>query len=272
MAEVKVAGLYRYPVKGFSGEPLDRVALMRGGAFPLDRAFAIENGPSGFDPEAPGYLPKIRFLMLMRNERVAEYQTRFDDATNLFTVAKDGEVLIAARLDDPAGRADLEGWIAKTFRDELRGPPQVLFAENHSFSDVGAKVVHLINLESVRALEVAIGRPVDPRRFRANIVMDGAPEFAELDWAKERVAIGSVVLRGTKRTKRCAATNVDPATAARDMDIPAALDRLCGHADFGIYLTVAEAGEIALGDKVEGPADTGAISAVVPDGRTARDP
>jgi uncharacterized protein YcbX len=250
MTKATVQALFRYPVKGFSGESLTRVTLPAGGTFPRDRAFAIENGPSGFDPAAPGYFPKNRFLMLMRNESVAEYRTRFDDETGIFTVAKDGRELIAARLDDPAGRAALEAWAAEAFRDVLRGPPRVLSAEGHSFSDVAAKVVHLINLESVRALEAAIGSPVDPRRFRANVVIDGAPAFAELEWARGGLTIGDVTLEGRKRTGRCAATNVDPATARRDMDIPAALDRLCGHKDFGIYLSVIEGGEIAVGDTV----------------------
>lgn len=250
MASATVQTLYRYPVKGFSGESLARVTLAVGGTFPRDRAYAIENGASGFDPAVPAYFPKNRFLMLMRNETVAEYRTRLDDETGIFTVAKDGRDLIAARLDDADGRASLEAWAAEAFRDVLRGPPRILSADGHSFSDVAAKVVHLINLESVRALEAAIGHPVDPRRFRANIVIDGAPAFEELDWASGGLAIGGVVLRGRKRTQRCAATNVDPATATRDMDIPAALDRLCGHKDFGIYLSVAEGGEIAVGDPV----------------------
>jgi uncharacterized protein len=250
MQKAHVAALYRYPVKGFSGESLARVSLEAGATFPRDRAFAIENGPSGFRPEAPRYFPKNRFLMLMRNETVAEYQTRFDDESETFTVTRDGRVLIAARLGDPAGRAALEAWAAEAFRDVLRGPPRVLSAEGHSFSDVAAKVVHLINLESVRALESAIGRPVDPRRFRANILIDGLPAFAELEWASGALAIGEASFRGTKRTGRCAATNVDPATARRDMDIPATLIGLCGHKDFGIYLSVNAGGEIAVGDTV----------------------
>ena len=49
----------------------------------LARAWAIENGPSGFDPKAPAYFPKSRFLMLMKNERMAEYSTRFNPATGM---------------------------------------------------------------------------------------------------------------------------------------------------------------------------------------------
>ena len=46
----EIAGLYRYPVKGLSPEPLQQVALHIGQTFPADRRYAIENGPSGFDP------------------------------------------------------------------------------------------------------------------------------------------------------------------------------------------------------------------------------
>ena len=49
--------IYRYPVKGLSPEPLPRVALQAGQTLPADRRYAIENGPSGFDPAAPAWLP-----------------------------------------------------------------------------------------------------------------------------------------------------------------------------------------------------------------------
>ena len=40
-----------------------------------DRRYAIENGPSGFDRPALVPQPKIKFLMLMRNERLARLRT-----------------------------------------------------------------------------------------------------------------------------------------------------------------------------------------------------
>ena len=70
-AATDVAALYRYPVKGLTPEPLQSVALAAGETVPFDRAYAIENGPGRFDPDAPRHLPKINFLMLMRDERLA---------------------------------------------------------------------------------------------------------------------------------------------------------------------------------------------------------
>ena len=75
-AAAKIQAIYRYPVKGLSPEPLPRTELAAGKTVPFDRMYAIENGPSGFDPASPAYLPKQRFLMLMRNARLAELRTR----------------------------------------------------------------------------------------------------------------------------------------------------------------------------------------------------
>ena len=67
----RIAGIYRYPVKGLTPEQLGRADLSPGQTLPADRRYAIENGPSGFDPAAPKWLPKPHFLMLMRDEWLA---------------------------------------------------------------------------------------------------------------------------------------------------------------------------------------------------------
>jgi len=245
----KVTALYRYPVKGFSPEPLERIEIAAGGSVAFDRAFAIENGPSGFDPKAPAYYPKQSFLMLMRNERMAGFTTRFDDASGMFSIRRDGALLVEGSLLTESGRAALEAWVTETFSDELRGPPRILSAPGHSFSDKPAKVLHLVNLESARALEERLGRAVNLLRFRPNIVIDGAPAWSELEWKEGgEVRLPGIVLAMESRTTRCAATEVDPETGARDMRTLKALASHFGHADFGVYLVAKSAGAISVGD------------------------
>ena len=251
MSTIRVAALYRYPVKGFSPEPLDRAEIPAGGTMPFDRAYAIENGPSGFDPAAPAYFPKAYFLMLMKNERIAEFQTRFDDATGMFRISRDGALLVEASLQTAEGCAQIEAWVAENFRKELRGAPKILSANGHSFSDVSAKVLHLVNLASVCALEAKLERPVDPLRFRPNVIIDGAAAFEELDWIEKEVRLPGLTLVGMQRTSRCAATNVDPKTGKRDMQIPRSLVHEFGHENFGIYLVAKTSGSIAVGDAIE---------------------
>jgi uncharacterized protein YcbX len=233
-----------------SPEGMERMPLRAGQTAPFDRAYAVENGPGRFDPEKPAHLPKINFLMLMRNERLATLQTRFEDATETLTVLRNGKQVARGDLRTPIGRNMIEQFLAAYMQEELRGAPRVVFAPGHSFSDVAAKCLHIVNMASVRELERVVGRPVNPLRFRPNVVIDGGEPWAEFEWIGQPLQLGAVPLEVLKRTERCAATNVDPDTGKRDMAIPTALQRAFGHTDFGIYARVIADGTIAVGDPV----------------------
>src|SRR6202158_354539 len=165
----QIASIYRYPVKGLPPEPLSCVALGVGQTLPADRRYAIENGPSGFDAAAPVWMPKSSFLMLMRDERLAGLQTHFEDNTNLLTIRENGKVAARGDLETAEGRAAIEAFFAANFAHELQGAPKVLSGGGPSFSDVARKVVSIINLGSVVAIENMISQPVHPLRFRANL-------------------------------------------------------------------------------------------------------
>ena len=93
-----------------------------------------------------------------------------------------------------------------------------------------------------------MGAPVDPLRFRANIYFDGAPAWGELDWIGASSRSAAPGCGSSPPITRCAATQVNPATAERDLDIPAALQRHFGHNLMGIYAEVTAGGAIAVGD------------------------
>ena len=248
-----VTDIFRYPVKGLSAEPLPYVALTPGRTIPFDRAWAIENGPSGFDTDAPKHLPKICFLMLMRNERLARLATSFDEAARTLTIRQNGSVKLEAPLDTEDGRRAIEDFFRVFATDDLRGPPKVLESPGHSFSDTAANVLSLINLATVRAVGEAVGAEVHPLRFRGNLYVEGLPAWSEFDWVGKRLKIGEIEFTATKRIDRCAATNVNPVTATRDMAIPKTLLQAFGHADCGVYLRVETGGTLSVGDLVEAP-------------------
>lgn len=245
-----IEALYRYPVKGLSPQPLPRATLTAGQTVPADRLYAIENGPIGFDPAAPAYFPKQRFLMLMRNERLAALKTDYDETSHTLTIRFDGKEAARGDLRTFEGRAAVEAFFATYCADELRGPPKILYGEGHSFSDVAKKVVSIINLASVSALETVIGAPVDPLRFRANVYVRGWPAWHEFDLLDREITLGGARLKVVKRIVRCAATNVDPRTGARDLTIPQTLMRNFDHMDCGVYAEVTGAGDIAVGDRI----------------------
>jgi uncharacterized protein YcbX len=251
MTSASIQSIYRYPVKGLSAELLGRTTLAVGGTVPADRLYAVENGPSGFDPNVPAYLPKQRFLMLMRNARLASLRTVFDETNHILTIEAPERPAIRGDLRSPEGRAAIEAFLAEFCADDLRGPPRVLHASGHSFSDVARKVVSIINLESVAAVAAAIAAPVHPVRFRANVYVAGWPAWHEFELMGREIALGPRArLRVVKRIVRCAATEVDPDTGIRDLAIPRTLKQSFGHSDCGVYAEVIAAGEIAVGDEV----------------------
>jgi uncharacterized protein len=246
-----IQSIYRYPVKGLSPEPLAGVRLAPGKTLPADRMYAIENGPSGFDPATPAYLSKTQFLMLMRNERLAALDTRYDDETRVLVIRGEGRELARGDLSTKEGRLAIEAFFRRFMPAELRGPPKVLQGDGHSFSDVSAKVVSIINLASVATIETMVGVPVHPLRFRANLYVAGWRAWHEFDLVGQEIAIGAARLQVTKRIKRCAATNVDPGTGIRDLTIPATLMQTFDHAECGVYAQVVAGGSVAIGDRIE---------------------
>src|SRR5882762_5916643 len=130
----RIAGIYRYPVKGLTPEQLARAELKPGQTLLADRRYAIENGPSGFDPAAPAWLSKAHFLMLMRDEWLAGLDTRFDDASDTLTIRHNGKIAAQGNLETAEGRAAIETFIATSFASQIKGRPKVLSSPGHSFS------------------------------------------------------------------------------------------------------------------------------------------
>jgi uncharacterized protein YcbX len=253
--DATLAAIYRYPVKGLSPEPLAEVTLSPGECLPQDRRFAVALGTTGFDPNRPEWLPKTAFLMLMRDERLARLSTRFDPTTGLLSIETDGRALLTEAIAEPEGGRRIAAFLEDFLGGAVRGPLRVVMAPGHAFADARRKpnattgqYVSLINLASIRALEATVGEPVDPLRFRANCYCDGLPAWRELNWLGGEIGIGDVRLRPVAAITRCAATEVNPRTAERDLAVVAALERHFGHNLMGIYTEVVIGGSIAIGD------------------------
>jgi uncharacterized protein YcbX len=188
--------------------------------------------------------------MLMRDERLAALRTHYDDDSHVLTIRHDGTDAMRGNLETTEGRAAIETWIKGYCARELKGPPKVLSGGDHSFSDVSKKVVSIINLASAAALEDLVGQPVDPLRFRGNLHIAGWPAWSESDLVGKTLSVGDARLTVVKRIQRCAAINVDPQTAVRDLNLPHTMMRQLGHMDCGIYAEVVRDGRIATGDAI----------------------
>jgi uncharacterized protein YcbX len=247
----RIAAIYRYPVKGLSAERLAETTLSAGEVIPWDRAFAIENGTRDFDPEKPQYFPKAKYLMLMRDERLASLETRFDDATEMLLIRRGGKDVTRGKLTDPVGRRIIEQFLAAYMKDSLLGPPRIVSAPGFSFSDMPSKVVSLINLASVKDLERVVGKPVDPLRFRGNLHVEGMEPWEEKSWVGRTIHLAGAEAVVKSNIIRCAATNVNPVTAERDMLVPRALESAFGANQMGVYLSIQGTGRLSQGDEIK---------------------
>ncbi len=260
--DAAVTAIYRYPVKGLSAEPLDRVTLGAGQCLPHDRRFAIALGSTEFDPAHPRWLAKTHFIMLMRDASLARLSTSFDADSNVLTIAENERILLEESLAHAEGRRRIARFFDEFMGDAVRGPLRVVEAQGHAFADARPKsnaatgqYVSLINLASIRDLEAKVGRAVEPIRFRANVYFDGPPAWAEQDWMERELTVGGARLRVIAPITRCAATEVNPETAERDIPMVAELMRHYGHNIMGIYAEVVGAGDIAVGDSASARAD-----------------
>lgn len=248
---MRIEFLYRYPVKGLSAEAIEAAEVEEGGAIPWDRAFALAQGDAGFDPAAPGWLPKANFMCQARNARIAALSSVFDPRSGQLMIRAPNGTGVAANALTEAGRAEIGTFLTAWLGEEARGEPRFHYVPGHMFSDQRPKVVSLINLASLRDYEAKVGARRHRRRFRANVWFSGAPAWAERDWVGQTLQLGGATVRVVKGIVRCPATQVNPETAQRDADPVAELRELYGHTELGVHAEVIEAGRFAMGDAIE---------------------
>jgi GntR family transcriptional regulator/MocR family aminotransferase len=256
-----VRAIYRYPIKGLSPQPLQGISLEAGKPFPFDRVFAMVRPNVPVNVEAPRWAKKGLFMMLMLDDALARVHTELDVETLRLTIrsiAPDesgarARPWLEAQLSTTQGRSAVEAF----FRDHvpaLSGPPKLVRAlDDGHFMDKPDSVMSCINLATVRSLEAHWGKPVHPLRFRANFYLEGLRPWEEFDWIGSDILLGDVLFRVDRRNGRCGATNVNPETGERDMDIPGSLRKSFGHKDVGIYLVARNAGKVVVGDPVMVP-------------------
>ena len=224
-----VSALWRYPVKSMAAEALRSVAVGWHG-LEGDRRWAfVRPGMerSGFP-----------WLTIREMPQLWRYEPYFTDSENVEaskTIVKtpDGSELEVADLA-----------LAEHFGDGVR-----VMKQYSGVFDV--MPLSLLTLQSVEELSASIGLPLTPSRFRPNILID-APAggaFLEDTWTGSVLRVGGLRVRVDQRDKRCVMVNIDPLSSSSD---PRVLRTIARERDarFGVYGTVVEPGQIAVGDSV----------------------
>ena len=201
---------------------------------------------------------------MAKNEQLVRLETALDDAESahprLRLALPDGREA-ALRLGEEALTADaVNALLGDALPSGPLGPP-ALVRRTGGLWDWPAAHLSIINLASVADLEGRLGRPIDPLRFRGNLMVSGLAPWAENDLVGRDIeGPEGLKLQVIKRIERCAATNVDPDSGARDMQIPKALMQNYGHLDCGTYCRIIAGGTLKEGDILtpnEAPAELG---------------
>ena len=249
MASLK--NIVRYPIKGLSGENLSEVLLEKDQVISGDRAFAFARSHVLFDEKNPVYLRKTNFLALVKEEKLARLNTEFDNKSNRLIIKIDKKIILNEALVDEKKINKVETFFQKYLNLGDNNKPKLVSGNiKHSFSDLPDKVISIINLNTVINLEKKIGKKIDPTRFRGNLIIDNLEPWKEFDWIGKKVSIGDSILEVFRRTQRCAATNVNPENAIRDINIPNEINFYFGHLDLGVYAKVKKTGVISVNDKL----------------------
>lgn len=255
---ITLNAIHRYPVKGLNADTLPSTLLKTGETIEDDRRYALALGSTPVSGATAAWMPKTNFLCLMKNARLAQLETSFESETQALTVKRGGNQVAKGVLSQKIGRTMIEDFFGAFMKDEARGRPKLVEREPDGvLSDHANPVLSIINLASVSDLERVVGKSIDVSRFRGNLIVDGLDAWAEFDLCGKHIRLGAATLEVLMPIDRCAATNVNPDTAERDMNIPKDLQRGYGHVDCGVFARVSEGGEITTGDTISVVGESG---------------
>ena len=251
MAAVRVAALWRHPIKAHGVEPLDAVDLTPGQTLPWDRRWAIAHDAAKVAPGDRAWADCVNFSRGAKSPALMAIRAQVDEASGTVTLTHPDQPPLT--VDPDADPEALLAWVTP-LSDRKRALPAFVARADVGMTDSDFPSVSILGTASLAALSARAGRPLAQERFRGNLWLDGLEPFAEFDLVGREIAIGPVRLAVRERITRCKATMVDPETGRPDVDTLRLLREGWGHQDFGIYAVVTAGGRIAVGDAVEIPA------------------
>ncbi|MAK12911.1 MAG: hypothetical protein CMI73_04530 [Candidatus Pelagibacter sp.] len=250
---IQIKKLYYSPVKSFNFIEDERLNIIENRGIENDRIFAFVRNKTQDEAikfQNKQYLRNNQSYLSIKNTPLLNYyQIVFKK--NELKIYKETKELVAIKDFDFSNLQRVASQVKKN-EDELKDK-DIYFLYNLKipfFDMINDNVVSLINLSSLRDFEARSGLKIDHERFRANIVIDGLPAMKELELAKKKIKIGSVVFDIFCNTPRCRATNFPYRSKVLDINLPQKLNQIYNHIDFGIYLKPITTGQIFLNDRV----------------------
>jgi uncharacterized protein YcbX len=230
---VSAVGLY--PVKSMQGQCVDAAKLgFAGLAYDREYAFLREEDTTG-----------LPWLSARQCPRLLGYKA---------CVERLGERHAAVVIRTPHGEElDIrDPRLLAEIVDVAREPLRLVRLWRRTYDSAGADV-SIITTQSIQAISEMAERPLEPARFRPNVVVEATAEapFREDKWVGASVAIGSgsdpARLRLARKDPRCRIVSLDPHTGDEDARIHRIIVGTRKN-NLGAYATVERTGTIAVGE------------------------
>lgn len=245
-----LAEIWRYPVKSLNGESLENLEIEAGKRLPGDRRFAIAKGGGAVEPGKLSWASKRSFFNLMSDEKLASLSVTFDPEDGTMILARGGKQVARGKATEPLGRLLIDQFLG-AFLAGQGAQPRLVESAGAAFTDVEEPFVSILNLASIADLERVLGKPADPQRFRGNLILEGVKPWEERDWVGKRLRFGAVEMEVVEPINRCAATEVNPQTAERDLPVLNCLSRGFAHMEMGVYARITKGGGLKTGAPLE---------------------
>lgn len=259
-----VSSLWHYPVKSLAGVSLENMKISAWGPH-LDRRWMVIDDRGRFITQRQ--LPAmsrlaaaltdtgVRIIDLDDNSQSIDVHQPSGGQDYLVTVWSDQ--CIALDAGDEAAE-----WLTCRLGKDLR----LCFMDENThrqvdtqYAEAGIRVSFadgfpflLCSDASAAILSGSLGRSLDMRRFRPNIVVSGADAFAEDSWRQIRIA--NIEFEIVKPCSRCAIPTINLDSGLREPDVFKVLRaerQRDGEVFFGQNLIHRGDGEIAVGQRVE---------------------
>lgn len=226
----RLAEIRRFPVKSMRGEVLPQGKLVADRGLQGDRLWALQT-PEG---KLGSGKTTRRF---QRVPGLLEFQARYEDDAPIITCPDGREI----QGDSEDAHAALSALLAQPLRLVREG----------DVSHFDEAPLSLLTTASLRSLQRIMGDPVDPQRFRANLLIDTDQEgFPEDDWAGRRLRIGpSVVIRVLAPITRCLMVGLPQGDLPADPRILRSLASAHG-AQCAASVCVEVGGWVETGDRI----------------------
>jgi len=257
---VRVAALYRYPLKGFTPEECETLTVLDEGKVAGDRVLGIRFADTEAADDA--WSRKHGMVALINTPGLARLRVTFDAKAFRLRLSFGNSVLVDEVLN-PEGRRRigtvLADYVLKLDENPLTDHPERLplrvvgngIEPRYHDEEPGRVTLH--GRGSLRALEAVLGEEVSELRFRSNIAVDGLSAWEEQNWIGRKIRIGAVEFAVVKPKTRCLATHANPTTGERDLPILTTLTQKMGQENptFAVAMVPSRSGgQIHVGDQV----------------------